>query len=584
MANGGPNGQLNCVTSSVTLQGSSNITSGVTYAWTNEAGDTLSQNLTLTVLEAGSYYFEVFNVANNCFSGKDEVIVVEDYTLPDATINAEPDSLINCIIATVDLFGNIQENVIFNWTYVETFIENRDRITLSEAALVEMTAIDTLNGCTNSNTINILDFENYPDIVAQPITPITCTETTTVIDLTGSQFTQHVIYNWYFDNQLLNQSTIQINVNTPGSYIVEAIDTLNGCSNRDTFLVDRIGEFPIVTTSDDKTLYCGETATTVGVTIVNPTSSTTIQWSSTGGGQIVNGQGTENISVNGAGTYLASVTYDISGCTTTENITVTVNNDIPNNAIIETEDESCINESDGFAELRSIEGGAAPYTVTLNGVPIDINVPNTNLAPGTYALDIIDANGCSYQTSFTILPGNDFDIISIGSIELEAGKSQTVTINTDLPLNDIASVQWIPTEYVSCDTCLTTTLTGIDNITYTVIVTDVNGCQAQTTITVRVRFVSDIVIPNIIKPNSGFNKGLTVFGNINVLNVKKLSVYDRWGNLIFEKSNFPPNDINLGWNGTFNGRPVEQGVYVYLAEVETREGTEVLAGDVTVVR
>ena len=72
--------------------------------------------------------------------------------------------------------------------------------------------------------------------------------------------------------------------------------------------------------------------------------------------------------------------------------------------------------------------------------------------------------------------------------------------------------------------------------------------------------------------------------------VKKINfirVYDRWGELLFTRQNIlagtSPN-VN-GWDGTFRGRPVDAGVYVYLIEAEFEDGQKLLyRGDVTVVK
>ena len=67
----------------------------------------------------------------------------------------------------------------------------------------------------------------------------------------------------------------------------------------------------------------------------------------------------------------------------------------------------------------------------------------------------------------------------------------------------------------------------------------------------------------------------------NVKEVKRFEVYDRWGEQMFSRSNFPPNDPQYGWDGTFNGSVMNQGVFVYYVEVEMLDGRiELFKGDV----
>ena len=59
------------------------------------------------------------------------------------------------------------------------------------------------------------------------------------------------------------------------------------------------------------------------------------------------------------------------------------------------------------------------------------------------------------------------------------------------------------------------------------------------------------------------------------------------GVIKFSLENVPPNDPTFGWDGTFNGEDVEQGVYVFLIEITYVGGlneTDTFTGDITVIR
>ena len=81
------------------------------------------------------------------------------------------------------------------------------------------------------------------------------------------------------------------------------------------------------------------------------------------------------------------------------------------------------------------------------------------------------------------------------------------------------------------------------------------------------------------------NDNFTLFGNDNVLIIREFRIYDRWGELVFFTKDIPHSQIELGWDGTFKGKEVELGVYVYYFEIETVNG-EIMnyAGDLTVIR
>jgi len=93
-----------------------------------------------------------------------------------------------------------------------------------------------------------------------------------------------------------------------------------------------------------------------------------------------------------------------------------------------------------------------------------------------------------------------------------------------------------------------------------------NGCSKSDSITIYVTEVicgpPDIFLPNAFTPNSdNANDLLKVRGN-NIVNEEFVfRIFDRWGNLLFETYNF-----NTGWDGTYNGKQCDPGVYVYYFE------------------
>jgi hypothetical protein len=55
--------------------------------------------------------------------------------------------------------------------------------------------------------------------------------------------------------------------------------------------------------------------------------------------------------------------------------------------------------------------------------------------------------------------------------------------------------------------------------------------------------------------------------------------------MLYQKGPFLPNDLQYGWDGTFEGQDMNAGVYVFYAEVVFADGlTEVFKGDVILMR
>ena len=72
-------------------------------------------------------------------------------------------------------------------------------------------------------------------------------------------------------------------------------------------------------------------------------------------------------------------------------------------------------------------------------------------------------------------------------------------------------------------------------------------------------FVPPIFIPNAFTPNQdGVNNQFEFYGFPEPV---KLTVFDRWGNIVFSSPNYQNN-----WDGTFNGKTLPLGSYTYLIE------------------
>ncbi len=96
-----------------------------------------------------------------------------------------------------------------------------------------------------------------------------------------------------------------------------------------------------------------------------------------------------------------------------------------------------------------------------------------------------------------------------------------------------------------------------------------------------------IFVPNVFAPGStNGNAQFTLYASPGfVRQVSWLRIYDRWGSLVFEKNDLPPNDESSGWNGFINGQMAAPGVYFWQAMVEYNNGGKALKkGDLTLVR
>ena len=88
---------------------------------------------------------------------------------------------------------------------------------------------------------------------------------------------------------------------------------------------------------------------------------------------------------------------------------------------------------------------------------------------------------------------------------------------------------------------------------------------------------NDVYIPNAFSPNDdGRNDVFMIHDGGDVTNVHLFRIFDRWGALLFEQSDFLPNDKAFAWDGEFQGKAVNQGVYTYFADITFRDGKRIL--------
>lgn len=142
-----------------------------------------------------------------------------------------------------------------------------------------------------------------------------------------------------------------------------------------------------------------------------------------------------------------------------------------------------------------------------------------------------------------------------------------------------SSYQWLYKGSVfSTNTDESYTVTDSGQHCFTLIAYNSEGCS-DTVTHCGIKLIPDqIFVPSAFSPNNdGKNSVLKIIANN--ITLKKFSVYNRWGQLIWHTTN-----IKDGWDGKFNGEDCELGTYFYLVEYEAYKVKKQLKGDVTLLR
>ena len=108
----------------------------------------------------------------------------------------------------------------------------------------------------------------------------------------------------------------------------------------------------------------------------------------------------------------------------------------------------------------------------------------------------------------------------------------------------------------------------LQSLEYSIEVKNDGGCTARDKVSVYVLCNNaNVFVPNTFSPNGDGSNDVFYPRGSGVFKIQNIKVFNRWGEVVFEKSNFNPNDAAAGWDGTFKGKPLPPDVFVYILEV-----------------
>jgi gliding motility-associated-like protein len=152
-----------------------------------------------------------------------------------------------------------------------------------------------------------------------------------------------------------------------------------------------------------------------------------------------------------------------------------------------------------------------------------------------------------------------------GNMTIQSGFPETIQATYS---SGVVSWVWSPATGLSCTNCPQPDAVPKFNTNYSVMFTDSNGCANFGNIAVTVICKNaNIFIPNTFSPNGDGSNDQFYPRGIGLDRVKMLRIFNRWGEVVFEKRDFPVNDPLYGWDGTYKGRKSQADVYVYQVEI-----------------
>lgn len=271
-----------------------------------------------------------------------------------------------------------------------------------------------------------------------------------------------------------------------------------------------------------------------------------------------------------SGTYTDSLISSI-GCDSIVTLNLELAPDYGISFEQSTTDPTCYGYLDGSFSIFNVSTFYPPYTIGMEGA---FGVPNSDatyvgLQAGNYTATITDAVGCSSEVLIELVDPNLFFI--------ELGLDRTINLGEEVQLSPftnypISSFSWSPEGVYTCpdgNECLNPTIFPFRSGRYTLRATNEVGCIAMDSVYIQVNETRLVYIPSAFSPNEdGRNDRFRVFaGQNNVKTILNLSVFNRWGALIYEAENIAPQEANWGWDGFFQGEKMNPDAFAYVAEV-----------------
>lgn len=119
---------------------------------------------------------------------------------------------------------------------------------------------------------------------------------------------------------------------------------------------------------------------------------------------------------------------------------------------------------------------------------------------------------------------------------------------------------------------------------YKIIIEDSLGCVVSSSVRLPA-FICPVYVPNVFSPNGdGLNDNFEIFtqGSMEPT-IQNYDIFDRWGNHLYHAENFLLQESAHWWDGSYRGRPLENGIYVYSIKIIYSNGSmELLKGSVAI--
>jgi gliding motility-associated-like protein len=263
-----------------------------------------------------------------------------------------------------------------------------------------------------------------------------------------------------------------------------------------------------------------------------------------------------NIQSNGNDFAIDNLSFSETNPDCSTSMTITVVDNIPID--VQATAEVCVGGNISITPNNGTElQWTHPNGSIINNSTLSLN--NISLQDfGTYTVSSSNASSCFGPTQFTLEQFQLPVTVNPSSTVIDPGSSAQLNAFVGGGITNY-TVSWSPEDGLSCTDCLNPIASPSSNTTYQVTIITDDGCSITLSVEVIVEYTCKIVaIPSIFSPNNDGLNDEFCLQNPQCVNNFELSIYNRWGELVFYT-----NNPNVCWDGTFRGQAAPVGVYAY---------------------
>jgi gliding motility-associated-like protein len=587
----------NTNTSLITITGS---VAGASYNWTNsntETGLSASGNGNIAPFIATNNTasqitstITVTPTANSC-AGTPKIFLIKVNPMPNVTLPVDQTVCANTNTSAINFVGAVSGST-YTWSNSNTtsglaaigtgnipsFVATNNT---SSQITSTITVTPNANTCIGAPKIFVIKVNPTPNVL-QPLDQTLCANTNTnAITINGG--VTGASYNWTNSNTAIGLAasgtgniasfTALNNTNTQIESTITITPNIGSCAGAPKTFTIKVNSSLSIIPGNDVAICKGANVN------LSAQGAQNFEWTPSLG---LNCSQCANpiASPDSTTTYTVKALPN-TGCQNTGTITITVHQ--PIKIITSPKKQICNKES-----FNLWANGASTYLWSPSQSLSSATSPNPTATPNAttqYMVIGFDNHNCFKDTGYVILT-----VFPKPTIQL--GADQTLSTGTLFPITSVFSngpiVKWLwsPTTDLSCTNCPKPIATVRKDITYTATITNIYGCTASDDIRIHTMCeASQVYVPNAFTPDGDGRNDILMVRSKGIEAVRSFKIYSRWGELIFEKTSFPPNNPTYGWDGKIKGMMGAAEVYVYIAEV-TCDNNEsyFIKGNVTLLK